>query len=72
MSLTMPLRKQLSVGYLKNNKFDDAKSNEFREIITKMNESGNQEKLADKIKGDQIQLSITILFHFWVEIKHMT
>ena len=68
----MPLRKQLSVGYLKNNKFDDAKSNEFREIITKMNESGNQEKLADKIKGDQIQLSITILFHFWVEIKHMT
>ena len=60
----MPLRKQLSVGYLKNNKFDDAKSNEFREIITKMNESGNQEKLADKIKGDQIQLSITILFSF--------
>ena len=37
-----------------------------------MNESGNQEKLADKIKGDQIQLSITILFHFWVEIKRMT
>ena len=59
----MPLRKQLSVGYLKNNKFDDAKSNEFREIITKMNESGNQEKLADKIKGDQIQLSKTILFY---------
>ena len=59
----MPLRKQLSVGYLKNNKFDDAKSDEFRKIIKNMNESGNQDQLAKKIEGDKIQLSITILFY---------
>ena len=58
----MPLRKQLSEGYLLNNKFDEAKSNEFRDIIKHMNESGNQEDLANKIKGEQIQLSMKKTF----------